>query len=222
MPMIMASAVIRTGRKRVKPASRAAAAASRPRAKPSRAKLTSRMLFAVAMPMHMMAPVRAGTDSVVPVMNSIQTMPASAAGQRGNDDERVEPGLEVDDDHEVDEDDGAGKAEIKLAVGAVIVWTWPRNSDKGSARHVFFAFRCRMRLMSRGDRAEIAPLGGAVDVDDRLDIVMRHNARARPWRDPAPGRPDTEGRFMFTVVIGTFWRSAIVSMRYCGIWATIG
>ena len=34
---------------------------------PSRAKLTSRMLLAVPMPMHMMAPVSAGTDSVVPV-----------------------------------------------------------------------------------------------------------------------------------------------------------
>jgi hypothetical protein len=31
--------------------------------------------------MHMIAPVRAGTDSVVPVMNSIQTMPASAVGK---------------------------------------------------------------------------------------------------------------------------------------------
>src|SRR5271166_626059 len=80
MPMIMASAVISTGRKRVNPASIAAVAESRPSARPSRAKLTSRMLFAVAMPMHMMAPVRAGTDRVVPVMNSIQTMPASAAG----------------------------------------------------------------------------------------------------------------------------------------------
>src|SRR4030088_2611276 len=30
--------------------------------------------------MHMMAPVSAGTDSVVWVVNSIQTMPASAAG----------------------------------------------------------------------------------------------------------------------------------------------
>ena len=38
------------------------------------------MLLAVAMPMHMMAPVRAGTDSVVPVRNSIQMMPASAPG----------------------------------------------------------------------------------------------------------------------------------------------
>src|SRR4029078_2271217 len=30
--------------------------------------------------MHMIAPVRPGTDNVVSVMNSIQTMPASAAG----------------------------------------------------------------------------------------------------------------------------------------------
>ncbi len=39
------------------------------------------MLFAVATPMHMMAPVKAGTDTVVRVTNSIQTMPASAVGR---------------------------------------------------------------------------------------------------------------------------------------------
>jgi hypothetical protein len=38
------------------------------------------MLLAVATPMHMIAPVRAGTDRVVKVRNSIQTMPARAAG----------------------------------------------------------------------------------------------------------------------------------------------
>ena len=36
--------------------------------------------MAVATPMHMIAPVNAGTLSGVSVMNSIQTMPASAAG----------------------------------------------------------------------------------------------------------------------------------------------
>ncbi len=40
----------------------------------------TRIEFAVATPMHMMAPVSAGTDSVVLVRNSIQTMPASAVG----------------------------------------------------------------------------------------------------------------------------------------------
>ena len=47
----------------------------------SRAKLTTKIEFAVATPMHMMAPVSAGTERVVPVENSIQTMPASAAGR---------------------------------------------------------------------------------------------------------------------------------------------
>ena len=80
MPMIIASAVISTGRSRVTPASIAAVAASAPCRERSRAKLMTRMLFAVATPMHMIAPVSAGTDKVVPVTNSIQTMPAKAAG----------------------------------------------------------------------------------------------------------------------------------------------
>ena len=46
----------------------------------SRAKLTTSTLLAVATPMHMIAPVSAGTLTVVCVRNSIQTMPASAAG----------------------------------------------------------------------------------------------------------------------------------------------
>ena len=36
--------------------------------------------MAVATPMHMIAPVSAGTDKVVPVANRIQTIPAKAAG----------------------------------------------------------------------------------------------------------------------------------------------
>ena len=38
------------------------------------------MLLAVATPTHMIAPISAGTDSVVPVRNRIHTMPASAPG----------------------------------------------------------------------------------------------------------------------------------------------
>ncbi len=44
------------------------------------AKLTTRMLFAVATPMHMMVPMSAGTLRVVCVMNRNQAIPASAAG----------------------------------------------------------------------------------------------------------------------------------------------
>src|SRR5580692_2649653 len=80
MPMIMASAVINTGRKRVNPASSAAPRESIPSAIFSVAKLTTRMLFEVATPMHMMAPISAGTLRVVCVINNIQAIPASAAG----------------------------------------------------------------------------------------------------------------------------------------------
>ena len=80
MPMIMASAVISTGRKRVIPASSAALTGSPCSASRSRAKLTTRIELAVATPMHMIAPVSAGTESVVPVRNSIHTIPAIAPG----------------------------------------------------------------------------------------------------------------------------------------------
>ena len=46
----------------------------------SRANEIIRMLFAVATPMHMTAPVNAGTLNVVWVRNSIHRMPASAPG----------------------------------------------------------------------------------------------------------------------------------------------
>jgi hypothetical protein len=81
MPMIIASAVISTGRIRVAPASRAATAGTAPSSRRCRANETSRMLLAVATPMVMIAPVSAGTERVVPVMKSIQAMPPSAAGR---------------------------------------------------------------------------------------------------------------------------------------------
>ena len=80
IPMIMAKAVINTGRKRMYPAWRAASTALRPSLNCSFAKLTTRMLFAVATPTHMIEPVSAGTLMVVPVINRNQTIPASAAG----------------------------------------------------------------------------------------------------------------------------------------------
>ena len=65
MPMIMAKAVMSTGRSRVNPACSAASKALSPAFMRSRAKLTTSTLLAVATPMHMMAPVRAGTLTVV-------------------------------------------------------------------------------------------------------------------------------------------------------------
>ena len=43
--------------------------------------MTTKTLFAVATPIHMIAPIKAGTLKVVPVTKSIQTIPASAQGR---------------------------------------------------------------------------------------------------------------------------------------------
>lgn len=78
---IIAQAVINTGRKRVVAASNAAATGDMPCCKQVRANETSKILFAVATPMVMMVPVSAGTLRVVPVINNIHAIPASAAGK---------------------------------------------------------------------------------------------------------------------------------------------
>ena len=63
--MIIASAVMSTGRKRVNPDSIAASSAFPCSASRSLANDTTRMLLAVATPMHMIEPINAGTLSVV-------------------------------------------------------------------------------------------------------------------------------------------------------------
>ncbi len=83
MPRSMASAVMRTGRSRVRPATSAALRASwlpRSGRRCSLAKVIIRMLFDVATPMAMMQPMRAGTLMVVPVTKRAQRIPASAPG----------------------------------------------------------------------------------------------------------------------------------------------
>ena len=132
--MIIASAVISTGRKRVEPACRAACEASSPASMRSRAKLTTSTLFAVATPMHMIAPVRAGTLTGVCVRNSIHTIPAEGGRQRGNDDERIEPRLEVHDDQQVDQDDRARQADQQPDEGVAHGLDLAAHDDLRAAR----------------------------------------------------------------------------------------
>ncbi len=80
MPIIMANAVMITGRMRTKPASSAAVLAFFPSFICSRANETIKMLLEVATPTLMIAPVNEGTFSVVCVTKSIQQIPASAPG----------------------------------------------------------------------------------------------------------------------------------------------
>jgi hypothetical protein len=103
--------------------------------------------------------------------------------QRRDDDEGIEPRLEIDDDHQIDENDGAGEAQEQLVVRAGHRMNLSAQSDVRAARHVLAGLLQDALDVGR-DRAEIAVLHGAVDVDDRLDVVMRDDAGARPLGDP--------------------------------------
>src|SRR5580692_11172303 len=80
IPTTIAAAVISTGRRRVVPADKAAWKALAPAWRCSRANVTSRIEFAEATPIAMIAPISDGTLSVVPVTNSINRIPAPAPG----------------------------------------------------------------------------------------------------------------------------------------------
>jgi hypothetical protein len=82
MPMIMASAVITHGAEADKPASSAAAVASPSSEQPLAGEGDDQHRVGRRHAHAHDGPVSAGTESVVLVANSIQTMPASAAGGR--------------------------------------------------------------------------------------------------------------------------------------------
>jgi hypothetical protein len=86
-------------------------------------------------------------------------------GQRGDDDEGIEPRLEVDDDEQVDEDDGEAEAAEQAGVGAA--WSPPgRGPDEGAARQALRVV-AQDALDVAADGAEVAALHVAVDIDVR-------------------------------------------------------
>jgi len=128
-------------------------------------------LFAVATPIHMIAPVSAGNADRRMGGNSIQTIPANAAGSAGNDDERVEQRLEVHDDQHVHEHDGAEQAINRPLNEAFIVW---------ACRHTNMR---RPRCSTILDRPAITLVG--IDLPRRqsaMSVTLPARVRARQAR----------------------------------------
>ena len=174
--MIIASAVIVTGRIRVNPAASADSIAFFPVARSSLANVTSRMLFAVATPMPMIAPISAGTLRVVPVRYSIHSMPAMRSRQRHQDDERIQPGLKIDGHDQVDQHHREDHPQAQPREGRPHGVHLTAQVDRGSAR------KRRAHLGDdlldvRGETAQIALVRTRENVDNRLNIVVAFDLR---------------------------------------------
>ena len=126
-------------------------------------------------------------------MNSIQTMPAKAVGKGADNDERIEPGLEIHDDQQIDQHDRQREADEQLIVGAPSSSSvCPRSTTVAPARRVFPGILHDL-LDVVGDRAEIALIVGGENVDDRLDGVMGNDGVAEAALDRRDAAEDLRG-----------------------------
>ena len=149
------------------------------------AKATTRMLLAVATPMHMMDPISAGTLSVVRVRNRNTHDSGQRGGKRRDDDERVQPGLKIHHDQQVHqhnrETQAGQQADIRRAHGVEL----PAHGDEAAARK-----RAPVRVDDSRDvaarAAQIAILHRSVNIHHAADVVViqhRHFIRAGDGRN---------------------------------------
>src|SRR6266699_1966711 len=153
----------------------------------SRAKLTTSTLLAVATPMHMIAPVSAGTLTGVCDRNSIHTIPASAAGRAVMMMNGSSQDWKLTTISRYTSTIAAASPSSSPANESVMVFTCPRTAT------------CELR----GSEAEVASLDGSEDVDHRRGVVVAHHGRrdaavkarkvGEQLRGPAPGGPGGGG-----------------------------
>ena len=137
----------------------------------SRAKVTSRIEFAEATPTAMMAPISEGTLSVVPVMNSMVTMPQKVAGRARMHDERVAEVLVVHHHQQIDEHGGEQEPDAEIAERAVHALDLADDLDRVAGRELLLQLRHDLVDVA-GDAAEIAALHAGIDLVDRLDVGL--------------------------------------------------
>ena len=184
IPIIIASAVISTGRNRVNPAFNAASPGSSPSSSRSFEKLITRMLFDVATPMHMIAPVSAGTLTVVPVTNSIQTIPASAAGRAIKMMKGIEPRLKVHHDQQVDEKNRKRQSGQQSDERRPHGENLTALDDLRTLRQIFPGLIDDLGYVAR-DAAKIASIHRSENIDYRLNVVMGDDRHLRSSRETA-------------------------------------
>ena len=194
MPRIIAIAVIRIGRSRVRPASITASSAERSwRARISLAKLTTRIEFDTEMPTDMIAPISNSTLMVVPVSASIHRMPIKRARHRHHDDQRVDPGLEQHHQQRIDQHDRQDQAFAQIGEGGVHHLVLAADVDvRGGGKR-------RLQLVDHaldvgGHAAQIAAVDIGVDVDDALHRVVVDRLHVGIGRDRGDvGQPQVAG-----------------------------
>ena len=220
MPMIIASAVISTGRKRTKPASIAAATGSpscvEPLAREADDEHAVRGRDAHAHD-------RAGERRHRQRRAGGEQHPDDAGErrrQRRDDDERIAPGLEVDDDQQVDQHDRAEQAEQQPGERAVHGPHLAEQIDLRAARQAPGHLVDDLLHVGR-DRAEVAVLRRGVDLDHRPGCCTARRPRCARARLMSAIAPSVCVAARPAPMIGRFFSAFSESIWYCGVCITI-
>ena len=87
--------------------------------------------------MLMIAPMSAGTLTGVPVIQSIHRDPRQGARQSHQNDERIDPALEIDHHQQIDQHNGEDQTTPPSPLNELfMLWICPRNSDLRTAREL--------------------------------------------------------------------------------------
>jgi hypothetical protein len=111
---------------------------------------------------------------VVPLMSSIQAIPARAAGSAVMMMNGSVQDWKVDDDQQIDEHDGHDQTDRQADERGLHRLHLAADLDLGAARQLG-ACLIDQRLDFGGHRAQVATVDAHIHVDDRRDVVVRNH-----------------------------------------------
>ena len=97
--------------------------------------------------------------------------------QSAHNHKRIEPRLKIDDDEHIDQHDGERDADEELLIGVSHCLGLPAHDDAGAGWNVLGGL-IENSLDIGGNGAEVPLLVGGINVDHRLNRVMRDDGRA--------------------------------------------
>ena len=102
--------------------------------------------------------------------------PDQRARQRHDDDKRIEPGLEVHDHQQIDQQRGEHQADAEIQKGRLHALHLPLHGDRIARRERLLILRDDLVDLG-GDGAEVAALHVGVDIVDRLNVGVGDDLR---------------------------------------------
>ncbi len=137
----------------------------------SLANVTSRMEFAVATPIDIIAPIKRGHIERRLRQEQRPNDARERSGQRGDDDERILPALEVDDHQQIHQHRRKHQSDAEPSKRFLHALHLAADDDLAARRQSLSNFSVDL-LNLAGNRTQVAVLHVGIDVEHRLHVAV--------------------------------------------------